>query len=140
VARLLGTLFGVFVGAAIWFGSHLSTGSPITYRGCYRYISTGTGRGNPYGLAIACGVLFPFMMFGRLYWPGPPMTNILFFVTAALVSSYPKSCQENGVDVYQVIGYSWYNTHPIPPSSFPHWGVDLAIVNLSVNLAVKEDV
>lgn len=52
-----------------------------------RYASTGLGRGNAYGLAAACGALFPFMMFGRLYWPGSPMTNILFFVTAMLVSS-----------------------------------------------------
>jgi hypothetical protein len=52
-----------------------------------RYMSTGLGRGNAYGLAAVCGALFPFMMFGRLYWPGPPMTNILFFVTAMLVSS-----------------------------------------------------
>jgi len=95
VARLLGTLFGVFVGAAVW------------------YMSTGLGRGNAYGLAAVCGALFPFMMFGRLYWSGPPMTNILFFVTAMLV-----------------LGYSWYNTHPIPPSTFPHWGVDLAIRRL----------
>jgi len=51
-----------------------------------RYMSTGLGRGNAYGLAATCGCLFPFMMFGRLYWPGPPMTNILFFVTAMLVS------------------------------------------------------
>ena len=62
-------------------GFHLSL---IHRRG--RYMSTGLGRGNAYGLAAACGALFPFMMFGRLYWPGPPMTNILFFVTAVIVS------------------------------------------------------
>ena len=56
----------------------------IHHRG--RYMSTGLGRGNAYGLAAVCGVLFPLMMFGRLYWPGPPMTNILFFVTAVIVS------------------------------------------------------
>ena len=60
--------------------------SQVTHRYC-RYISTGRGRGNAYGLAVACGVLFPPMMFGRIYWPGPPMTNILFFVTAMLVST-----------------------------------------------------
>ena len=53
-----------------------------------RYMSTGLGRGNPYGLAAVCGVFFPFMMFGRLYWPGPPMANVLFFITAVLVGCY----------------------------------------------------
>ena len=48
-------------------------------------MSTGLGKGNAYGLAAVCGALFPLMMFGRLYWPGPPMTNILFFVTAVIV-------------------------------------------------------
>lgn len=85
-ARLLGTIFGVFVGAVIWSESHVSIGPTVAHRHACRYISTGVGRGNPYGLAVACGVLFPFMIFGRLYWPGPPMTNILFFVTAMLVS------------------------------------------------------
>jgi len=32
------------------------------------------------------------------------------------------------VDCCQVVGYSWYNTHPTSLSTFPHWGVDLAIV------------
>ena len=61
-----------------------------------RYTSTGLGRGNAYGLAAVCGALFPFMMFGRLYWPGPPMTNILFFVTAMLVSSYTVALERLG--------------------------------------------
>ena len=29
------------------------------------------------------------MMFARLYWPGPPMTNILFFITSMLVCCSP---------------------------------------------------
>jgi hypothetical protein len=36
----------------------------------YRYISTGLGHGNAYGLAAVCAVVFPIMYFGRLYWPG----------------------------------------------------------------------
>lgn len=50
-----------------------------------RYISTGNGMGNPYGLAAVLLVAFPFFFFARLYWPGPPMTNLIFFVTAVLV-------------------------------------------------------
>jgi hypothetical protein len=129
VARLLGTLFGVFVGAAFWFESRVSNHLRVAHHHRYRYISTGTGRGNPYGLAAACGALFPFMMFGRLYWPGPPMTNILFFVTAMLVRGSMTALAKEDIDPHQVIGYSWYNTHPLPPSTFPHWGVDLAIVS-----------
>lgn len=53
----------------------------------HRYISTGNGKGNPYGLAIAMGVVAPFLFYGRLYWSGPPMTNIIFFVTIVLVSA-----------------------------------------------------
>ncbi|KAF7798199.1 hypothetical protein EIP86_009416 [Pleurotus ostreatoroseus] len=41
------------------------------------YISTGSGRGNPYGLAVITAVCFPFFFFVRLYWPGPPMTNLI---------------------------------------------------------------
>jgi len=58
-------------------------------------MSTGLGRGSAYGLAAVCGALFPLMMFGRLYWPGPPMTNILFFVTAVIVSG-SITAPENG--------------------------------------------
>ncbi|KAI0917777.1 hypothetical protein AcV7_007101 [Taiwanofungus camphoratus] len=89
VARLVSTFLGGLVGMVIW------------------YISAGNGTGNPYGLAAACGVVFPFFYFGRLYWPGPPMTNVIFFVTAALV-----------------IGYSWQNTHY--PVAFKYYGFDLA--------------
>ncbi|KAJ2968766.1 hypothetical protein NUW54_g13121 [Trametes sanguinea] len=67
VARIISTFMGGLVGTAMW------------------YISTGSGNGNPYGLAAVIGVCAPFFFFGRLYWPIPPMTNIIFFVTAALV-------------------------------------------------------
>ncbi|KAI6044608.1 hypothetical protein EDC04DRAFT_2561114 [Pisolithus marmoratus] len=73
-----------------------------------RYISTGSGRGNPYGLAGVCFVCFPFFFFVRLYWPVQPMTSIIIFVTAGLV-----------------IGYSYQDTHLATPSS-PGWGFDVA--------------
>lgn len=86
VTRIISTFFGGLVGLVMW------------------YISTGDGRGNPYGLAAVFAVCFPFFFFARLYWPGPPMTNVIFFVTAALV-----------------VGYSYQDTHLLIPSS-PGWG------------------
>ncbi|KAI0271253.1 hypothetical protein BC834DRAFT_432593 [Gloeopeniophorella convolvens] len=90
VARIISTFFGGLTGAAIW------------------YISTGSGTGNPYGLAATCAVAFPFFFYARLYWPGPPMTNIIFFATTALV-----------------IGFSWQNTH-FHFGKFLYYGIDLA--------------
>lgn len=68
VARIMSTFLGGVVGMVMW------------------YISAGSGLGNPYGLAAVCAVCYPVFFYGRLYWPGPPMTNAIFFVTAALVS------------------------------------------------------
>ena len=42
-----------------------------------RYISTGLGRGNPYGLAAVCAVCFPFFFYGKMYWPGSPMFTMI---------------------------------------------------------------
>ncbi|KAH7923390.1 hypothetical protein BV22DRAFT_1196761 [Leucogyrophana mollusca] len=85
VARITSTFGGGIVGIIMW------------------YISTGSGRGNAYGLAAVCAVCFPFFFFARLYWPVPPMTNLIFFV----------------------IGYSYQDTHLVTPSS-PGWGIDVA--------------
>ncbi len=76
-----------------------------------RYISTGSGQGNPYGLAAVIGVCAPFFFFWRLYWPVPPMTNIILFVTTGLV-----------------LGFSWQNTHTTLPFRFMGW--QLAWVSL----------
>jgi hypothetical protein len=67
VARIISTFAGGLTGAAVW------------------HISTGGGSGNPYGLAVTCAVTFPFFFYGRLYWPGPPVSNMIYFTTAALV-------------------------------------------------------
>lgn len=67
VARIVSTFAGGLTGAAIW------------------HISTGGGKGNPYGLAVTCAVAFPFFFYGRLYRPGPSVSNIIFFTTTALV-------------------------------------------------------
>ncbi|KAF5346488.1 hypothetical protein D9756_010113 [Leucocoprinus leucothites] len=81
-ARVLSTFAGGVVGMVIW------------------YISRGNATDSPYGLAAVLGVCFPFFYFARLYWPGPPMTNIVFFVTAVLV-----------------VGYSHQDLHLIAPGS-----------------------
>ena len=61
-----------------------------------RYLSTGKGSGNPYGLAAVTAVCFPFFFYARLYWPGPPMSNIIFFVTIVLVRCVYGSSVING--------------------------------------------
>lgn len=90
VARIMSTFLGGIVGSAVW------------------YISTGTGHGSPYGLAATCAVAFPLFFYARLYWPGPPMTNLIFFVTTALT-----------------LGYSWQNTH-FRVGTFAYYGINLA--------------
>ncbi|KAJ8489973.1 hypothetical protein ONZ45_g13364 [Pleurotus djamor] len=86
-ARVLATFFGCIVGMVMW------------------YISAGCGGANAYGLGAVCAVCFPFFFFARLYWPGPPMTNIIFFVTAILVVGY--SYQDNYIVVAASPGSGW---------------------------------
>ncbi|KAG2357359.1 hypothetical protein BDR07DRAFT_1420585 [Suillus spraguei] len=90
IARIISTFFGGLLGTVMW------------------YISTGNGRGNPYGLTAVCAVCYPSIFFARLYWPISPMTNLIIWVTAALV-----------------VGYSYDDTHLIVSSS-PGWGIDVA--------------
>ncbi|KAF9237247.1 hypothetical protein BU15DRAFT_88826 [Melanogaster broomeanus] len=90
IARICSTFIGGIVGTLMW------------------YISAGSGAGTPFGMAAVCFVCFPFFFFARLYWPVPPMTNLIIFVTSALV-----------------IGYSYQDTHLVTPSS-PGFGIDVA--------------
>ncbi|KAK0473358.1 hypothetical protein IW261DRAFT_1503962 [Armillaria novae-zelandiae] len=60
------------------------------------------------GLTGAVICLFPFFFYARLYWPVPPMTNIIFFVTTMLV-----------------VGYSYQDTVLIFPAN-PGYGIDVA--------------
>jgi hypothetical protein len=53
-----------------------------------RYIGSGSGRGNPYGLAAIAAVTFPLAMFFRIYFPGPVLTAVFGPVTFALVLGY----------------------------------------------------
>ncbi|KAJ6597201.1 hypothetical protein DFH09DRAFT_113905 [Mycena vulgaris] len=89
-SRVLSTFLGGLLGMVMW------------------YISTGSGSGSAYGLGAVCAVCYPFFFYGRLYWPGPPMRVIIFFVTAILV-----------------IGYSYQDQHISTPGS-PGFGWDVA--------------
>ena len=46
-----------------------------------RYISSGDGSGNAYGVAAVAAVVFPILSFARIYAPGPPMTYVMKFFT-----------------------------------------------------------
>ncbi|ESK92525.1 hypothetical protein Moror_4433 [Moniliophthora roreri MCA 2997] len=82
VARITSTFLGGLVGMVIW------------------YISAGSGNGNPFGLAAVCAVAMPFIFYLRLYYPGPPMTVLIFLVTTFLV-----------------VGYSYQDAHIILPGN-----------------------
>ncbi|KAF8956639.1 hypothetical protein BDZ97DRAFT_1763642 [Flammula alnicola] len=82
VARIIATFFGGITGMIMW------------------YISCGSGRGNPFGLAAVCFACFPFFFYARLYWSIPPLTNIIFFITAVLV-----------------IGFSYQDLHVLVPGT-----------------------
>ncbi|KAG1805409.1 hypothetical protein EV424DRAFT_278598 [Suillus variegatus] len=90
IARITSTFASCLIGTVIW------------------YISAGNGRGNPYGQAAVCAVCYPSFFFARLYWPVAPMTNLIIWVTMALV-----------------VGYSYDDTH-LTVSSSPEWGIDVA--------------
>ncbi|KAF9457122.1 hypothetical protein BDZ94DRAFT_1203283 [Collybia nuda] len=101
VARIGSTFLGGVVGLVMW------------------YTSCGSGRGNAFGFAAVCAVCFPFFFFARLYWPGPPMTVIVFFVTSTLV-----------------IGYSYQDLHVAAPGSpgfgFPVFWKRFVLVTVGV--------
>ncbi|KAJ7047102.1 hypothetical protein C8F04DRAFT_1308883, partial [Mycena alexandri] len=89
-SRVLSTFFGVILGMVMW------------------YISTGSGNGSAFGLGAVCAVCYPFFFYGRLYWPGPPIRAVVFFVTALLV-----------------IGYSYQDEHILSPGN-PGFGWEVA--------------
>ncbi|KAJ1018029.1 hypothetical protein NDA16_004898 [Ustilago loliicola] len=89
-SRILATVIGAVFALIIW------------------YISTGSGRGNAYGLGATTAVAFPFLMLFRIYFPGPPITPIIASVTTALI-----------------VGYSWKD---LPPAE-----LDFATVSEAVS-------
>ncbi|KAF8585510.1 hypothetical protein K439DRAFT_1409815 [Ramaria rubella] len=76
LSRLSSTFFGGLVGLAFW------------------YISSGSGKGNPYGIAGVAAIILPLLMFVRVHAPGPPATVEIFAITTTLI-----------------VGYSWEDTH-----------------------------
>ena len=98
VARIVSTFGGGLTGATVW------------------HVSTGAGGGNPYGLAAACAVAFPFFFYVRLYLPGPPVPNMIFFTTTALVcidscslckSTHPRNVLGNWLLMAEHAFYRW---------------------------------
>ena len=91
VTRIAGTVIGCVLGMVLW------------------YISTGTGRGNPYGLAAATGVAFIPLMFFRIFAP------------VALLLPAIMTC----VTTLLIVGYSWIDTRLVQVVN-TGWGVDVA--------------
>ncbi|KAF7338076.1 hypothetical protein MVEN_02032100 [Mycena venus] len=85
--RVFSTFLGGLLGMVMW------------------YISTGAGHGSAYGLAAVCAVCYPFFFYGRLYYPGPPMKVIVFFITAILVIGY--SYQDHNILTPGNPGFGW---------------------------------
>lgn len=76
-SRVIGTVFGALIGAAMW------------------YISTGNGNGNPYGFGAVTAVGFLPFVFLRLYAPMQYLiATLMTFVTLILVVGY--SWQDTG--------------------------------------------
>jgi hypothetical protein len=61
----------------------------------------------------------------RFSHTGPPMTNLVFFVTSVLVCRTKTGTRFLLLTFLQVFGYSWQDTHN-PSSANPGWGIDVA--------------
>ena len=104
-ARIIATFVGGVVGMLMW------------------YISSGSGTASPFAFAAVCAVCFPFFFMVVLYCPIPPMTRLVMFVTAVLVS-LPFGDGMAGADL--VSGHrSWVTRTRIRTRSSPdHLGLD----------------
>lgn len=65
-SRLIASFFGGCIGLAAW------------------YTGSGHGDGNPYGLGAVTAVVFPLVVFYRIYYPAP-VTAIVFAASVSLV-------------------------------------------------------
>jgi hypothetical protein len=90
VSRIIASFWGGVVGMVIW------------------YIGSGSGRGNPYGIAAVTAVTFLPMMLYRVHWPGPPLVSVVFCTSVNLV-----------------IGYSYLNGHLFQMTNAT-WGFEVA--------------
>lgn len=57
-----------------------------------RYISSGNGSGNPYGVAAVAAVVFPMLSFARIYAPGPPMTYVIYSMFESNITFITQDC------------------------------------------------
>ncbi len=108
ISRAQGTFWGCLLGMVRAF--HFAP-TPIADTATLQvlwYIGSGSGKGNPYGLAAVSAVGFPIVFGIRLYYPASPLTVIIFAVSVGLV-----------------IGYSWVNGS-IGPFTNATWGFDVA--------------
>jgi hypothetical protein len=95
----------------------------------------GTGRGTPYGVGAATAVAFLPLFLVRLYYPGPPLTKIIFTVSV-VVSSLTRYLFVNSnlelilgppffLSLKLVVGYGWQNAHYLQLTNAT-WGWDVA--------------
>jgi hypothetical protein len=88
ISRILSTFAGGLIGMVMWLYLSLYPQTVLFADylcAFFRYIASGSGSGNPYSLAVVCGICYPFFFYVRIYWPGPFMINMVFFFTVNLV-------------------------------------------------------
>ncbi|WVR04089.1 hypothetical protein IAU60_001088 [Kwoniella sp. DSM 27419] len=86
LGRVTASFWGCLLGMVVW------------------YIGSGSGNGNPYGLAAAGAVAFPIAIFFRVHFNGPVLTAVMTPVT---------------------FGLSYFNG-TIGPLTYAQWGWDVA--------------
>lgn len=80
--RLQATFWGCCIGIVVW------------------YIGSGSGTGNPYGLATICFFVFTLLNgFYRNYNPGPMLTRVMTNASLMLVVGYVSSVDAAGCDL-----------------------------------------
>ncbi|KAJ7286108.1 hypothetical protein C8J57DRAFT_1431688 [Mycena rebaudengoi] len=89
-ARIFSTALGGLLGMVMWYIAQYSSHRPDFLTLSQRPV---------------CAVCFPFFFYGRLYWPGAPMRQMIFFVTAILVIGYSYQAQHIIIPGSQGIGF-----------------------------------
>jgi hypothetical protein len=135
-ARIISTFFGGLMGTVIWYVCLINqiyctltgclgisqpvmvTETHMVSRRLAAWYSLSCTSGGSTGQVISASPCQSHNTDGDIVHP---MTNIVFFVTTALV-----------------IGYSWQDTH-YPTASSPGWGIDLAWVRLMRSWVVIRD-
>ena len=108
VGRVTGTFAGCIVGLLIWtigaggsgrgtpYGMVRSSPTPLAWFGPHIALQHTDAICSRCGLqGAACAVAFPIVTLFRLYYPGPPLTRIIFTVSQALVVGYGWQSESN---------------------------------------------